>query len=68
LKENYKEDLSFEETVKLTLRALKESINEEPTKDNTRFAYIKAEDKMFQMCSKEEVAKFLNLIKEEPET
>ncbi|NVM46505.1 MAG: hypothetical protein HWN79_16480 [Candidatus Lokiarchaeota archaeon] len=65
LKENYKEDLSFDETVKLTLRALKESINEEPTKDNTRFAYVKSEDKKFHMCSKDEVEEFLNLINEE---
>ncbi|NVM46508.1 MAG: hypothetical protein HWN79_16495 [Candidatus Lokiarchaeota archaeon] len=67
LKENYAEDLTFDETVKLTLTALKESINEKPTKDNTRFAYIKSEDNKFHMCSKDEVGKFLSLIKEEPE-
>ena len=67
LKENYAEDLTFDETVKLTLTALKESINEKPTKDNTRFAYIKSEDNKFHMCSKDEVVKFLSLIKEEPE-
>ena len=66
LKEYYAEDLTFDETVKLTLTALKESINEKPTKDNTRFAYIKSEDNKFHMCSKDEVVKFLSLIKEEP--
>jgi proteasome alpha subunit len=66
LKENYAEDLTFDETVKLTLSALKESISEKPTKDNTRFAYIKSEDNKFHMCSKDEVVKFLSLIKEEP--
>jgi len=65
LKENYKEGISFDETVKLTLNTLKESINEELKKENTRFAYIKAEDERFHMCSKNEVDEFLNLIKEE---
>ncbi len=59
--------MTFDETVKFTLNALKESISETPTKENIRFAYIKAEDKKFHMCSKDEVEKFLNLIKEEPE-
>ena len=69
LKENYKEGMTFDETVKLTLNTLKESITEEPTKENTRFAYIKSEDKKFHMCSKDEVEKFLNLLtKEEPTT
>jgi proteasome alpha subunit len=66
LKENYKEGLSFDETVKLTLNALKESINEEATKDNTRFAYIKSEDKKFHMATKSEVERFLSLVNEEP--
>ena len=65
LKENFKEGISFDETVKLTLNTLKESINEELKKENTRFAYIKAEDERFHMCSKNEVDEFLNLIKEE---
>jgi len=65
LKENYKEGISFDETVKLTLNTLKESINEELKKENTRFAYIKAEDERFHMCTKNEVDEFLNLIKEE---
>jgi len=57
--------MSFDDTAKLALNALKESINEEPTKENTRFAYIKADDRKFHMCSKEEIEKFLSLIKEE---
>ena len=66
LKENYKEDMTFDETVTFTLKTLKESINETPTKENTRLAYIKSEDKKFHMCSKDEVEKFLTFIKEEP--
>jgi 20S proteasome alpha/beta subunit len=65
LKENYKTGMNFDETVKFTLKTLKESINEEPTRENTRLAYIKAEDEKFHMCSKDEVEKFLSLIKEE---
>jgi len=59
LTENYKKDLSFEELIKLTLNALKESIDEEATKENIRMAYIKAEDKKFHMASKDEIEKFL---------
>lgn len=59
LTQNYKEGLTFDEVVKLTLNALKESIDEEATKENIRVAYIKSEDKKFHMCSKDEVEKFL---------
>ena len=60
LKENYKPDLSFDEILDLTLKTLKESIDEEPTKDNTRLAYIKSEDKKFHMCNKPEIEAFLS--------
>ncbi|MHA2429693.1 MAG: archaeal proteasome endopeptidase complex subunit alpha [Promethearchaeota archaeon] len=59
LTQNYKEGLTFDEVVKLTLNTLKESIDEEATKENIRVAYIKSEDKKFHMSSKEEVEKFL---------
>ena len=58
--------MTFDETVTFTLKTLKESINETPTKENTRLAYIKSEDEKFHMCSKDEIEKFLKLIKEEP--
>ncbi len=57
--------MTFDETVTFTLKTLKESINETPTKENTRLAYIKSEDKKFHMCSKDEIEQFLNLINEE---
>ena len=60
--ENYKPNLSFEELMKLTLSALKEAIDDEPTKENIRFGYIKSEDKRFHMGTKEEVDKYLSLI------
>ncbi len=59
LTQNYKEGLTFDEVVKLTLNTLKESIDEEATKENIRVAYVKSEDNTFHMCSKEEVEKFL---------
>jgi len=59
LTDNYKENLAFEELVKLTLNALKESIDEDATKDNIRLAWVKDEDKKFYMCSKNEVEGFL---------
>ena len=65
LTENYKEEMPFEDVIKLALNTLKESIDEEPTRENIRLSYIKAEDKRFHEASKDEVEKFLNLIKEE---
>ncbi len=68
LKENYKEGMSFDEIIKLALNTLKESNDEAPTKENIRLVYIKAEDKKYHECSKDEIEQFLNLIKEEPKT
>ncbi len=59
LKENYKEGLSFDEIINLALNTLKESIDEAPTKENIRLVYIKAEDKKYHECSKDEVEQFL---------
>jgi len=58
--ENYKEEMTFDELINFTLKALKESIDEDATKENTRLAYIKSEDKKFHMCNKEEVEEFLS--------
>ena len=58
--ENYKEEMTFDELINFTLKTLKESIDEEATKENIRLAYIKGEDKKFHMCNKEEVEEFLN--------
>ena len=60
LRENYHSEISFDETMDLTLKTLKESIDEEATKDNTRLAYIKSEDKKFHMCNKSEIEAFLS--------
>ena len=59
LKSNYKLDLNFDALIKLVLNALKESIDEEATKDNIRLAYIKSDDKKFVMASKDEIGKYL---------
>jgi len=50
--------------VEFTLNTLKESINETLTKENTRLAYIKSEDKKFHMCSKDEIEQFLTTIQD----
>jgi proteasome alpha subunit len=65
LKNNYKSDLSFNDLIKLVLNALKESIDEEATKDNIRLAYIKSEDKKFVMASKEDIGKYLTELDKE---
>jgi len=57
---HYKENMTFDETISLTLNALKESIDEEATKENIRLAYIKSEDKRFHICSKDELEQFLS--------
>jgi proteasome alpha subunit len=59
LLENYNEVMTFDELVNFTLKALKESIDEEATKENIRVAYIKGEDKKFHMCNEQEVGEFL---------
>ncbi len=59
IRNNYKRELSFEELVKLALNAIKESIDEDISKDNIRLAYIKSDDKRFKSSSKEEVDNFI---------
>jgi proteasome alpha subunit len=57
--ENYKEDSTFEEVISLALKALKEAIDEEATKENVRLAYVKGDTKKFHIASKEEIEGFL---------
>lgn len=57
--DNYKEDMPFEELINLALNSLKDSIDEEATKENIRLAYIKGETKEFHMCNKQEIEEFL---------
>lgn len=60
IEKNLKENASFEDIIKLALNAIKESIDEDMTKENIRLAYIRtSEDNKFKTCSKEEVNKFL---------
>jgi len=63
IQNNYKDDLSFSGIINLALNALKESIDEELTKENIRIAYIKSDDKKFKLCSKDEVEKYISEIK-----
>ena len=56
--ENYKDGMTFEEIVDLNLKTLKESVDEDLTKENVRLAYIK-KDEQFHMASKEEIEGFL---------
>lgn len=60
LLENYKENMTFEELIDFALKALKESIDEDATKENIRLAHIKGETKRFYMCNKDEVEEFLS--------
>ncbi|MFX1392129.1 MAG: archaeal proteasome endopeptidase complex subunit alpha [Promethearchaeota archaeon] len=57
---NYKDNMSYNEIINLALKAIKESIDEEMTKENIRLAYIRtSEGNKFKICSKDEVHKFL---------
>jgi proteasome alpha subunit len=64
IQNNYKEDMSFKEIIDLALNTIKESIDEELSKEIIRMSYIKSsEDNIFKMCSKEEVEKYLTELK-----
>jgi len=57
---NYKENMSFKEIVDLALNAIKESVEEDLSKDTIRIAYIKSsEDNKFKVCTKDEINKFI---------
>ena len=60
--ENYKEEMTFEEIITLALKTVKESIDEDATKDNIRLAYIKGSTKKFHMADKSEIEEFLTKI------
>ncbi|MBY9004692.1 MAG: archaeal proteasome endopeptidase complex subunit alpha [Candidatus Lokiarchaeota archaeon] len=60
--ENYKEDLLFDDLIKLVLNTLKESIDDELVKETTRLAFIKSEEKKFHECSKDEIDNFLKTL------
>ena len=66
LNDNYKTGLSFDEIMNLTLKTLIESVDEDVTKENTRLAYIKSEEKKFHVCPKEEIDNFLKRIPKPP--
>ena len=60
LKEHYKPNMAFDEIINLSLNALKESIDEEMTKENIRLAYIKSDDKRFKIAEKKEIEQYIN--------
>ncbi len=57
---NYKENMSFKEIVDLALNAIKESVDEDLSKDTIRISYVKSsEDNKFKICAKDEINKFI---------
>ena len=60
LKEQYKPNMTFDEIISLSLKALKESIDEEMTKENIRLAYIKSDDKKFKIAEKKEIEQYIS--------
>ena len=63
IQNNFKDDMSFSDIINLALNALKETIDEELTKENIRIAYVKSEEKKFKICSKTEVEKYISELK-----
>lgn len=63
IQNNYKDDMSFSDIINLALNAIKETIDEELTKENIRIAYVKSEEKKFKICSKDEVGKYISELK-----
>jgi proteasome alpha subunit len=59
LTNNYKENMPFNDLINLVLKSLKESIDEDITKENVRLAYVKSEDNLYHSCSKDEIDKFI---------
>jgi len=60
--ENYKAELPFDDLIKFTLNTLKESIDEDLSKDALRIGYVKGEDNKFHLCTKEEIDGFLKTL------
>jgi len=57
---NYKENMTFEDILKLALNAIKEAIDEDMTEENIRIAYVRtSEGNKFKICLKDEVKKYL---------
>ena len=57
---NYKENMPFKEIVNLALNAIKESVEEDLSKDTIRIAYVKSsEDNKFKICTKDEINKYI---------
>lgn len=63
IQNNYKDDMSFSDIINLALNTLKETVDEELTKENIRIAYVKSEEKKFKICSKDEVEKYISELK-----
>ena len=52
--------MSFKEIVDLALNAIKESVEEDLSKETIRIAYVKSsEDNKFKICTKDEINKFI---------
>jgi len=57
---NYKENMVFEDVVRLALNAIKEAIDEDMTEENIRIAYVRtSEENKFKICLKDEVKKYI---------
>jgi proteasome alpha subunit len=59
LTEQYKDDISLDEAISLSIKALKEASDEELTLDGINVSVIPTDTKMFRTLSEEEVQKYL---------
>jgi len=59
LTEQYRDDVSLDEAISLSIKALKEASDEELTSDGINVSVIPTDTKMFRTLSEEEVQKYL---------
>lgn len=59
LTEQYKDDISLDEAISLSIKALKEASDEELTSDGINVSVIPTDTKMFRTLSEEEVQRYL---------
>jgi len=63
LEENYKEDMSLEQSIKLAINAIKEFLKNHFNKERLDIAIISAENKEFKKLGKEEIEDYLKVSK-----
>ena len=65
--ENYKDDLTLEEAIKLAITAIKDATDHETTSNNVEIAVIRKDNGKYEKLGSEEVQKFIEQVLDEEE-